>query len=150
MNPNEIKELRKEKKLTQEQLGEVCGVRNSSVSRWEKGVDSPSGPALKILQQLRDGDLVVSEVSDLEVGLLDQNVKVGGFKDREDYLTKSLKHLLVHGEFLSLNQSEPLRLVAEDSVKYGSTNLPDAGALVDEVAKEEGLKPNPKAEQKKD
>lgn len=102
MKPDEIKVLRKEKKLTQEALGELCGVRNSSVSRWEKGVDSPSGPALKMLERLRDGDIVVSEVSDLELKLLDQNVALGKFKDREDYLTASLKHLLVHKTFMSL------------------------------------------------
>ncbi len=30
--------LRKEKNLTQEQLGEMLGVTNKTVSRWENGV----------------------------------------------------------------------------------------------------------------
>ena len=30
--------LRKEKKLTQEQLGERLGVTNKTVSRWENGI----------------------------------------------------------------------------------------------------------------
>ena len=33
-----IKKLRKEKKLTQEQLSEVFGVSRRTVSRWETGV----------------------------------------------------------------------------------------------------------------
>ncbi|WP_434310215.1 helix-turn-helix domain-containing protein [Hominifimenecus sp. rT4P-3] len=36
-----LRELRKEKKLTQEQLAEILGVTNRSVSRWENGVNLP-------------------------------------------------------------------------------------------------------------
>lgn len=36
-----LKELRKEKNLTQEQLAEMLGVSNRSVSRWENGVNMP-------------------------------------------------------------------------------------------------------------
>lgn len=36
-----LKELRREKKLTQEQLAETLGVTNRSVSRWENGVNLP-------------------------------------------------------------------------------------------------------------
>lgn len=45
MNQNKIgqfiKQLRKEKGLTQEQLSEILGVTNRSVSRWENGVNMP-------------------------------------------------------------------------------------------------------------
>lgn len=36
-----IQQLRKEKKLTQEQLAEKLGVTNKSISRWENGVYMP-------------------------------------------------------------------------------------------------------------
>lgn len=36
-----LKELRKEKGLTQEQLSEILGVTNRSISRWENGVNMP-------------------------------------------------------------------------------------------------------------
>ena len=36
-----LKTLRKEKGLTQEQLGERLGVSSRSVSRWENGVNLP-------------------------------------------------------------------------------------------------------------
>lgn len=36
-----LKELRNEKGLTQEQLAEILGVSNRSISRWENGVNMP-------------------------------------------------------------------------------------------------------------
>ncbi len=36
-----LKALRREKQLTQEQLSEILGVTNRSVSRWENGVNMP-------------------------------------------------------------------------------------------------------------
>ena len=38
---NLIRELRKEKNLTQEQLSEILGVTSRSISRWENGVNMP-------------------------------------------------------------------------------------------------------------
>ena len=33
-----LKELRKERRLTQEELGKMIGVTNKSISKWENGV----------------------------------------------------------------------------------------------------------------
>ena len=43
-----LKELRKEKGLTQEQLGEKIGVTNKTVSRWENGNYIPPAECLAI------------------------------------------------------------------------------------------------------
>ena len=46
-----LRELRKEKQFTQEQLAEWFGVTNRSVSRWETGSNMPD---LSILVELAD------------------------------------------------------------------------------------------------
>lgn len=129
MNGEEIKALRLAKGLTQSELGELCGVDKASVSKWEKRKNNPSGGALKVLSMLAAGDLVVSQVSPLEVKLLDQNVEVGRFRNREDYLTASLKHLLVHGRFLTLDDAGrgPEFKAAEDPAPFKAREKPDGG-----------------------
>lgn len=52
-----LKELRKGKNLTQEQLAELLGVSNRSVSRWENGVNMP------------DFDLVIELANYFEVSI---------------------------------------------------------------------------------
>lgn len=52
-----LKELRKEKNLTQEQLSEILGVTNRSISRWENGVNMP------------DLDLVIEIVNYFDVSI---------------------------------------------------------------------------------
>ena len=46
-----IATLRKEKKMTQEQLGEKLGVTNKTVSRWENGNDMPDVEKLSLLSK---------------------------------------------------------------------------------------------------
>lgn len=46
-----LKELRKEKGITQEQLAEVFGVSSRTVSRWENGVNMPD---LSLLAEIAD------------------------------------------------------------------------------------------------
>ncbi len=61
MNPKEIgaflKQLRNEKRITQEQLAEILGVSGRTVSRWETGTNLPD---LSILMQ-------ISEYYDVEI-----------------------------------------------------------------------------------
>ena len=47
-----IKELRKEKRLTQEQLAEKLNVSRQAISRWEVGTAVPSTDNLKVLSEL--------------------------------------------------------------------------------------------------
>ena len=44
-----IKEERKNKKLSQEELGELLGVSNRSISKWETGVSLPDISLFKSL-----------------------------------------------------------------------------------------------------
>ncbi|MGN1041090.1 MAG: helix-turn-helix domain-containing protein [Candidatus Fimimonas sp.] len=49
-----LAELRKEKKLTQDELGEQLGVTNKTVSRWENGNYLPPVEILQMLSKLYD------------------------------------------------------------------------------------------------
>lgn len=49
-----LAELRKDKNLTQEELGEKIGVTNKTVSRWENGNYLPPVEILQILSKLYD------------------------------------------------------------------------------------------------
>ena len=55
-----ISELRKEKGLTQEQLGEKIGVTNKTVSRWERGTYLPPADILLELSEMYD--LTINEL----------------------------------------------------------------------------------------
>lgn len=52
-----IRELRNEKGLTQEQLSEVFGVTNRSISRWENGVNMPDFDLVIALAKYFDVDI---------------------------------------------------------------------------------------------
>lgn len=49
-----LKELRKQKNMTQEQLGERIGVTNKTVSRWETGNYMPPIESLRLLSDIYD------------------------------------------------------------------------------------------------
>ena len=61
MNPKKIGEflkmLRKEKGLTQEQLAEILGVSNRTVSRWETGTNMPDLSILILIADYYDVDM---------------------------------------------------------------------------------------------
>lgn len=46
-----LSELRHEKKLTQEELGEILGVTNKTISRWENGNYLPPAEMLQLLSE---------------------------------------------------------------------------------------------------
>lgn len=52
-----LRELRKEKQLTQEQLAERFGVTNRSISRWETGSNMPDLSILVELADFYDADI---------------------------------------------------------------------------------------------
>ena len=71
-----IATLRKEKELTQEQLGEKLGVTNKTISRWENGNYMPDIEILSLLS--KEFDVSINELISGERLLLD------GFKKAAD------------------------------------------------------------------
>ena len=49
---NQIKELRKQKNMTQEQLAEALGLTAQSVSKWETGLGYPDMTLIPILANI--------------------------------------------------------------------------------------------------
>ena len=98
-----IAELRKEQKLTQEQLGEKVGVTNKTVSRWENGNYLPPADVLFAMSQLFDVSvnellsgkrLLAEEYKEAAETNLTQTLKASSFslKERIDfYKAKWLK-----------------------------------------------------------
>ena len=98
-----IKTLRKDKNLTQEQLAEVLGVSNRTVSRWETGSNIPDLDMLIILsdyfdveiKDLIDGEKSVEQKSNTE----NDNLKaVADYnKDREKNLIRKIYYACLYG-----------------------------------------------------
>lgn len=59
-----LKELRKEKNLTQEQFSEILGVTNRSISRWENGVNMPNFDL--VIEIAKYYDISIEEILDGE------------------------------------------------------------------------------------
>ena len=59
-----LKELRGEKQLTQEQLAEILGVTNRSISRWENGVNMPDFDL--VIEIAKYYDVSIEEILDGE------------------------------------------------------------------------------------
>ena len=76
---NKIKQLRKEKKLTQEELAEKIGISKRTLANWEDGVSSIKENKLKILCEIFGVDMPyllgynnVKNETDLKVSILDE------------------------------------------------------------------------------
>lgn len=71
-----IAELRKEKGYTQERLGELIGVTNKTVSRWENGNYMPDIEMLSLLS--KEFDVSINEI------ILGERIPAEGFKKAAD------------------------------------------------------------------
>ena len=76
---NKIKQLRKEKKLTQEELAEKIGISKRTLANWEDGVSSIKENKLKILCEIFDVDVpyllgynTVKNETDIKASVLDE------------------------------------------------------------------------------
>ena len=69
-----IKELRKEKQLTQKELGEKLNITDKAISKWERGLSFPDIAVLKDLAEFFEID--ISELLNGERGKK-QGIKIG-------------------------------------------------------------------------
>ena len=96
-----LRELRKEKRLTQEQLAERFGVTSRSVSRWETGSNMPD---LSILVELADFyDVDIRDIIDGERKGEDMNkVEKEGLQLVADYAETEKNTLLMRLRIFSI------------------------------------------------
>lgn len=66
-----IKELREEKRITQDELGEILNISGKSVSKWERGLSLPDISNLQLL-----ADTLDISVSELLMGNRSKNKKI--------------------------------------------------------------------------
>lgn len=101
-----LKELRKEKHATQEQLAEALGVSGRTVSRWETGRSLPDLDLLMLLadyhgvelRELLDGE---RKEKTMDKELKDTVVKVADYSNREKHqLTRRMCALFIAGAAL--------------------------------------------------
>ena len=79
---NRLKELRKEKNLTQDDLAELLEVTRLTISNWENGVSSIKSDRLKTLCEIFDVDAPyllgynnVKNETDIKVAVLDEIIE---------------------------------------------------------------------------
>lgn len=99
---NFIAELRKEKGYTQEKLGDILGVTNKTVSRWERGNYMPDVEMLSLLSKEFDvsiNEIVAGERLDTETfkKTADENLAAAlndstfSLKEKTDFFKKKWK-----------------------------------------------------------
>lgn len=70
-----LKELRKEKQLTQEQLAEILGVTNRSISRWENGINMPDLDLVIVIANYYDVGIEEILVGERKNGMIDKETE---------------------------------------------------------------------------
>ena len=101
-----LKQLRKEKKLTQEQLAEKFLVSGRTVSRWETGSNMPD---LSVLVELADFyDVDMREIIDgerksenMDKELKDTVLKIAEYSNEDKLKVTKRMHLLFIGGFIA-------------------------------------------------
>ena len=106
-----IAELRKERGFTQEQLGEIIGVTNKTISRWETGIYLPPVDALLTISELFDVSineilsgkrLSKEEYKEAAEENLKQTIKASSFSLNEKIVFYKKKWLKEHIAIISL------------------------------------------------
>ena len=55
--PNDIKQLRKARRMTQAEFGRFVGVSVSAVKKWELALQIPSPPVMKLMELAEKGTI---------------------------------------------------------------------------------------------
>lgn len=84
-----IRSWRKQKGLSRQEIGKVCGVSAATVHNWEAGRNRPHGKAAETLRLMISGETAIIPLTPLEERLLNELQARRGLATRED-LIKSL------------------------------------------------------------
>lgn len=130
-----IWEVRKNKKLTQTQFGDLLGTRQQTIGKWEKGKSLPNIETLKKIEELNG--LPVTEISDyLKVGEKIKHIRREKGMTLEQFgkLFNSHKNVVSDWEngkhFPNANKLKKIANSAGMSViELLNTNLPDTNPL---------------------
>lgn len=96
---NALREWRKQRGLRREDIAKACHVSTVAVHNWENGRNKPHAAIIPKLKAMMSGEIAVIPLTAIEERYLDEAVKKGKFKDREDYLAFTLLRVIAgeHG-----------------------------------------------------
>lgn len=126
-----IATFRKAKDYTQEQLGEILGVSNQAVSKWESGITYPDIMLLpKIAKAL---DITLNDLYGIETDQRDLNERINDFPKAAQKLMKNLfyEQLSVESmKFCISNEqiSDDCKLHIKDEYTMGAISYTAGGA----------------------
>ena len=86
-----IAEKRKEKKLTQDQLGELMGISGKSVSKWERGLNMPDIEKLESLCNVLDVKVVDVLNGEINSNITENSSNISLFELLKIYKSKFKK-----------------------------------------------------------
>lgn len=118
-----IMTIRKEKGLTQEQLGTKLGVSGKSVSKWERGINAPDIAILEKLSSELDvsiNELLKGELSDKKIeNLIQSKTTLDGIK----FYSNNIKNNFIKKIILILCLVIVLFAVTFTITNYGRTSI---------------------------
>lgn len=129
-----LKKLRNEKSMTQEQLAEMLGVSNRSISRWENGVTMPDFDLL--IQLAKFYDVEIEEILNgerreehMDKQTEETLLKIADYNNAErDFFTKRIFYAFVAGiigmviymiiDILGLSEIQPYTTIVEIALGF--------------------------------
>lgn len=90
-----IAQKRKEKKLTQDQLGELMGISGKSVSKWERGLNMPDIEKLEKLCDVLDVKVVDVLNGEINSNIIESSSNLSFFEVLKAYKSKFRKNYLI-------------------------------------------------------